>query len=465
LCEPDRLKKAILPALCSVLAMALILASTLPGAYAWHTHAQQARNDFFGGTSEPQGDLSVSKTVENASGAALTAEQLEKRFEFKIVFSDGVDYPFCIVTPGGVSDEYQLTDGNLYLKHDETAIFENLPAGISYRAVETPEPGYVIQSDYHRGEITPSGVAASFVNTWTETISQGAVRLVTLKEVAGDAAEMDPDQSFDFKLFIDGQEAERFSLKAGASAEFTVTPGALYEFAEENYTEIGFETAITNGYGTAIGDEIRIVARNTYRPQTMREITGEKTWDLSQNPDAALPDQIVVTLLGNGGFAARATVKPDANGKWRWSFSVPKYDEDGSEIVYTIEERPVVGFTTEVNRYDLINKAIKPEEPPEDGDDDTPGGGEDEDPTNPPGEEEDASNPSEEGEAGDSSEDAGKTAGNDHATAPGDEEGDEHDPDTGDKGMPPAIYIACLLSGAALIVLAVLYRKTTNRRK
>ncbi|MDR3225978.1 MAG: hypothetical protein LBT52_06785, partial [Clostridiales Family XIII bacterium] len=86
-----------------------------------------------------------------------------------------------------------------------------------------------------------------------------------------------------------------------------------------------------------------------------------------------------------------------------------------------------------------------------------------EDPTNPPGEEEDASNPSEDGEAGGPSEDAGKTAGNDHATAPGDEDG--NDPDTGDKGMPLAIYIACLLSGTALIVLAVLYRKTTNRRK
>ena len=83
-------------------------------------------------------------------------------------------------------------------------------------------------------------------------------------------------------------------------------------------------------------------------------VKGEKTWIDHENQDGIRPGQITIKLLANGKLAARAHVT--AASGWKWSFDgLKKYDDTNREIVYTIEEEPVPGYTTIISGYDVVN--------------------------------------------------------------------------------------------------------------
>ena len=91
-------------------------------------------------------------------------------------------------------------------------------------------------------------------------------------------------------------------------------------------------------------------------------IYGEKTWDDANNQDKKRPDKITVILLANGNPIQNPDVKPDENGKWKYIFkNLPKYDDKGKEIKYTVKEDPVAGYKSKVEGYNITN-SYKPEE-------------------------------------------------------------------------------------------------------
>ena len=60
-------------------------------------------------------------------------------------------------------------------------------------------------------------------------------------------------------------------------------------------------------------------------------------------------------------------MKPDDNGNWTWSFTdLPKY-ESGKEIVYTIKEDRVKGYTAKVDGFNVTN-TLDDDEVPKTGD-------------------------------------------------------------------------------------------------
>ena len=91
-------------------------------------------------------------------------------------------------------------------------------------------------------------------------------------------------------------------------------------------------------------------------------IYGEKTWDDANNQDKKRPEKITVILLANGEPIQNPDVKPDENGKWKYSFkNLPKYDNKGKEIQYTVKEEPVEGYKSKIDGYNITN-SYKPEE-------------------------------------------------------------------------------------------------------
>jgi len=103
---------------------------------------------------------------------------------------------------------------------------------------------------------------------------------------------------------------------------------------------------------------VELVQTNRYTepPDVEIEIEGEKTWDLA-GETVTLPEYITVILKDGDVVVDMVIVRPDENGKWRYSFTVPKYRDDRkTEIVYTIEEVPVPGFITTITGYDINNK-------------------------------------------------------------------------------------------------------------
>lgn len=155
---------------------------------------------------------------------------------------------------------------------------------------------------------------------------------------------------------------------------------------------------------------------NRYEPDQTEntEVSGTKTWNHGNNPNP--PDSIIVYIYADGELAAQRLVT--AEDDWRYSFDLPRYAEDGHEIVYTVKEQPVPGYETEIHGYDLVNTYTGTPEPPDPGDDDKP-------------------------------------------TPPSPDNPD--DPKTGDSNNP-ALWFALMLSSLAALIVTLLLRRRETRK-
>ena len=92
------------------------------------------------------------------------------------------------------------------------------------------------------------------------------------------------------------------------------------------------EVGTVAGYTTTYNNENQgnIIICNKHTPETTK-VEGEKTWNDADDQDGKRPKEITVNLLKNGKAFKNTTVKPDASGNWKYSFTdLPKY-EDGKE--------------------------------------------------------------------------------------------------------------------------------------
>lgn len=494
------------------------------------------------------GRLVVQKWVVNADNTPLTPEQQDQLFEFTVTFSDGGTYSYRV---GDGPLQSVASGGKIYLKHGESAVFEDIPVGVQYTVVETPQDDYHTTSNGHQGNITAQGSNAVFVNTYEP---QELGKITVTKEVRGEGGDVnkeftftavingetftytikhgesftipdlpigtqyvitetdysadgyvtavhtytgtinsagevilpfvnvfnppdtlgtlevqkqvleegyDPDKVFTFEVTFEGENAPQspqiFTLKAGEKLSFLNIPAGVrftvreidpngylpdfvvasgtivggettvvvfrnrvpeppdptsilkvtkrvegeispededkefhitvdvngeetdlnlkddetveievpgnsdYVVSEDDYSGDGFSQTITNGSGTIRpGETVEVVVTNTYVGTVYTQISGEKTWDLGGYPDSVLPQSIIVRLLHNGKVVEEVVVTPDENGKWDYQFNAPKYDADGNEIQYTIEEEPLYNFIPSYDGFNIKNTYIPP---------------------------------------------------------------------------------------------------------
>ena len=104
---------------------------------------------------------------------------------------------------------------------------------------------------------------------------------------------------------------------------------------------------------------------NIHVAETIDEIAGSKTWKDDNNSGKTRPESITIRLLADGNEVAARVVTADD--QWSWSFTkLPKYAA-GKEIVYTIVEDAVKGYTAKVDGYNVTN-TLDNEEVPKTGD-------------------------------------------------------------------------------------------------
>jgi nitrogen fixation protein len=83
-------------------------------------------------------------------------------------------------------------------------------------------------------------------------------------------------------------------------------------------------------------------------------ISGTKTWVDSNNAEKKRPDYIIVHLFADG-IEKRVTTVTESNG-WAYSFpNMPKTNESGSPVKYTVDEDDVSGYKKTVTGYNIIN--------------------------------------------------------------------------------------------------------------
>ncbi len=212
------------------------------------------------------GGLFLSKTVRNADGSDLSADQLNAEFTFTVVFSDAGTYEYSI---DGAPAQEIASSGALTLKHGQTAEFIGLPAGLHYEITETPVAGYLTQSNEHAGNILVDDTRiAAFTNTWF-----GDGTLTITKQVSGETA--DESKDFEFTIVfsdgetydytIDGGPAQSLTgtgvlvLKHGQTAVFENLPaGVAYTVTESDYTADGYTTLVGSYAGVTTNAAIRL---------------------------------------------------------------------------------------------------------------------------------------------------------------------------------------------------------------
>ena len=99
-------------------------------------------------------------------------------------------------------------------------------------------------------------------------------------------------------------------------------------------------------------DGVTFLVTNTYRPENPDGDTVTRTvlkrWN-DAGYEQKRPDSVSVTLLKDGAaYDAKTLTRTDG---WQRTWSdLPRYNPDGSEIVWTVTESPVPGYTASVQQ-------------------------------------------------------------------------------------------------------------------
>ncbi|WP_315572325.1 Cna B-type domain-containing protein [Lancefieldella rimae] len=230
--------------------------------------------------------------------------------------------------------------------------FTNLPKyengqEVKYSVTEDTVAGYTAKvSGYDiKNSYTPGKTSVTVTKSWDDANNQDGKRPDSVKvQLYGDGNKVGNEVEL-----TDGNWTYTWNnlpeKKAGKTIKYTVK-----------------EVGTADGYTTSYSDENQgnIVITNKHVPETT-SVEGQKTWDDSNNQDGKRPSEITVNLLKNGAPFKTATVKADADGNWKYSFTnLPKY-ENGQEVKYSVTENAVEAYNTKIEGYNIKN-SYTPEE-------------------------------------------------------------------------------------------------------
>lgn len=265
------------------------------------------------------------------------------------------------VRPSAIHVTLMGSDGNVYEANLTAAgkwkyEFKDLPrywmegVAIDYTLNEEAVNGYTykIEGDADTGFIVTNEHISAVTNVvvnkyWEDAENQDGVRpdsvAVTLSGSDGKTykATLTKDTGFS-KTF----ENLPVFFNNGTKITYTVTEDAV-----NGYT--GKITTDDTGYILSI--------TNTHAPETIRK-TVTKTWDGGNDRDGIRPTNVKIELYGTDG--TRRTQYLTKDNHWSYSFeNLPKYQNEGTIILYTIKEEAVDGYTqksvTTTAGFDLTN--------------------------------------------------------------------------------------------------------------
>ena len=295
-----------------------------------------------------KGSLLLSKTVSGTGDK-------EQSFTFAVKFSDGGNYQYKLGTDTELKSLDQ--DGKLSLKNGETAVFDGIPAGVTYTVTEDPADGYFQGVTVQSGTIVKEQTAAAAFENYKP---ERQTRLIVKKITTGDGADL--SKEFHFTAVINGQ-SEEFTLANGEQKEFSLAQGSTYKITEDDYLSEGYsQTGTTSGYGTADGETIEITKTNTYVGETDISLHVAKKWNVPSG--TKMPDSVTVYVKDGDNIAATAKITADDN--WEHTFeNLRKYNSSGAQIEYTVTEADLDGYLQAVAQnspYDftITNSAVTP---------------------------------------------------------------------------------------------------------
>lgn len=265
------------------------------------------------------------------------------------------------VRPSAIHVTLMGSDGNVYEANLTAAgkwkyEFKDLPrywmegVAIDYTLNEEAVNGYTYKIE---------GDADTGFTVTNEHIS--AVTNVVVNKYWEDAANQDGVRPDSVAVTLSGSDGKTYKATLTKDTGFSKTFENLPVFFN-NGTKITYtvtEDAV-NGYtGKITTDDTGYILSitNTHVPETIRK-TVTKTWDDGNDRDGIRPTNVKIELYGTDG--TRRTQYLTKDNHWSYSFeNLPKYQNEGTIILYTIKEEDVDGYTqksvTTTAGFDLTN--------------------------------------------------------------------------------------------------------------
>lgn len=265
------------------------------------------------------------------------------------------------VRPSAIHVTLMGSDGNVYEANLTAAgkwkyEFKDLPrywmegVAIDYTLNEEAVNGYTYKIE---------GDADTGFTVTNEHIS--AVTNVVVNKYWEDAANQDGVRPDSVAVTLSGSDGKTYKATLTKDTGFSKTFENLPVFFN-NGTKITYtvtEDAV-NGYaGKITTDDTGYILSitNTHAPETIRK-TVTKTWDDDNDRDGIRPTNVKIELYGTDG--TRRTQYLTKDNHWSYSFeNLPKYQNKGTIILYTIKEEAVDGYTqksvTTTAGFDLTN--------------------------------------------------------------------------------------------------------------
>ena len=221
--------------------------------------------------------------------------------------------------------------------------FKDLPRYIDghlvhYSVSEVAVPNYTLRVegfDLHN-TYTPGKTFMTVIKLWNDDRNRDGIR---------------PDNII-VRLYANGTEINRKSISA-ASGWFAVFEGLNMMDGQQNVTYTITEDAVQDYETSITGDQkAGYVITNTHTSERT-EVPVTKIWDDNDNAAKMRPTGITVNLLVEGRVVD-TRILTEADG-WKTTFTdLPKYS-NGKEVVYTISENPVAGYSSSINGYTITN--------------------------------------------------------------------------------------------------------------
>lgn len=265
------------------------------------------------------------------------------------------------VRPSAIHVILMGSDGNVYEANLTAAgkwkyEFKDLPrywmegVAIDYTLSEEAVNGYTYKIE---------GDANTGFTVTNEHIS--AVTNVVVNKYWEDAANQDGVRPDSVAVTLSGSDGKTYKATLTKDTGFSKTFENLPVFFN-NGTKITYtvtEDAV-NGYtGKITTDDTGYILSitNTHAPETIRK-TVTKTWDDGNDRDGIRPTNVKIELYGTDGTRRMQYLTQDNH--WSYSFeNLPKYQNEGTIILYTIKEEAVEGYTqksvTTTAGFDLTN--------------------------------------------------------------------------------------------------------------
>ncbi|WP_280147333.1 Cna B-type domain-containing protein [Bacillus cereus] len=161
-------------------------------------------------------------------------------------------------------------------------------------------------------------------------------------------------ESITVQLLQNGTEFQTKEVKADKEGNWNFSFKDLPKYdGQGNEIKYTVSEVKVDGYETKVeGTTIT----NTYKNTETTELNGKKVWEDYNNKFGKRPESITVQLLQNGTEFQTKEVKADKEGNWNFSFKdLPKYDGQGNEIKYTVNEVKVDGYETKVEGTTITN--------------------------------------------------------------------------------------------------------------